>query len=251
MRPIGIIKIGTSNTGLFAAADLSVPLVRQGRLIALQDPSTWNTLTQTLVDYTKILKDLKVYSGLVSGGQAIRQHQALRHHIRELGLPLWTVSSVLEGWLTWCAVKSELPEVSTIIDVGGGSTEVVTGHRVWTIPAGAAQVTNVGTWPHIDSAGGTTALVGGTAYGLEQMAGPGRITRAQLIELLAAVLSPSPPRAFWDIDAPRRDLVVGGSRVLSDLVPALDSTQFLFAHRGFVEGLWLAASLGRARLIGL
>ncbi len=249
MRPIGIIKVGTSNTGLFAASDFSAPMVRQGRLIDLQDASTWNTLTQTLTDYTEILKDLKVDYGLVSGGEIIRQNHTLRHRIRELGLPLWTVSSVLEGWLTWFAVKSEFPEVSAIIDVGGGSTEVVTGNRVWAIPAGAAQVSDPGTWPRIDSVGPTMALVGGTAYGLEQMAGQGRISGAQLIELLAAVLSPFPPPAFWDLDAPRRLLVVGGSEVLRSLLSGLDSTQFIFAHRGFVEGLWLAASLGRARLL--
>lgn len=249
MRPIGIIKIGTSNTGLLAAADLSVPMVRQGRLIDLQDASTWSTLTQTLIDYTEILKDLKVYYGLVSGGQAVRQNNTLRQRIRELGLPLWSVSSVLEGWLTWLAVKSELPEVSAIIDVGGGSTEVVNGQRVWAIPAGAAQGWDNGTWSPIESLGPTTALVGGTAYALERMAGQDRVSRSQLIELLAAVLSPSPPRAFWDLDAPRRNLVVGGSQVISALLPELDSSHFMFAHRGFMEGLWLAASLGRARLL--
>lgn len=249
MRPIGIIKIGTSNTGLLAAADLSVPMVRQRRLIDLQDPSTWNTLTQTLMDYTEILKDLKVYYGLVSGGQVVRQHGALRQRILDLGLPLWAVSPALEGWLTWLAVKGELPEVSALIDVGGGSTEVVTGQQVWAIPAGAARISDKGTWPRLGSLGPSTALVGGTAYALELMAGQVRISRDQLTALLDAVLSPSPPRAFWDLDAPRRGLVLGGSQVLRTLLPELDSKHFMVAHRGFVEGLWLAGSLGRARLL--
>lgn len=249
MRSLGIIKIGTSNTGVLAATDLTAPIVRRGRLVDLQDPETWNTLTQTLIDYTTILKDHGVQYGLVSGGEVVRQNRTLCQRIRELGLPLWLVSQDLEGRLTWAAVKTELPDVSTIIDVGGGSTEVVTDRLMYALPVGAAQSPHQTTWPRLDLPRGTVALVGGTAFALELMSGESHVSRTHLESLLTAILDGPTPAALLRLHATRQKLVVGGSRIIKSLLPMLGAQEFKFAHRGFMEGLWLAASLGRARFL--
>lgn len=248
MRPIGVIKIGTSHTAMLAALELSAPLIRRGRLIDLRDPSTWNTLTQTMTEYTRLMEDLGVHFGVVSGGEALRENGLLRQHIQDLGLPFWPVSPILEGRLTWLAVRSEIPDISTIIDVGGGSTEVVTEQAVYSLAVGATRVPQEMQWPPLGGRGGTTALVGGTASALEMLAGEPVISRERLLSLLNSILlDDGEPIVLKNLNAARQRLVVGGSRVIRALLEVLDSPRFVMAHRGFLEGLWLAASLGKAR----
>lgn len=248
MRPIGVIKIGTSNTAILAATDLGMPIVQRGCLIDLGDPTTWTTLTQTLAEYTGLLKQSGVQYGLVSGGEALRKNEALRQHIQNTGLPFWPVTPALEGRLTWLAVKAERADVSTVIDVGGGSTEVITERSVASIPIGAAQKPQQAVlWPPLTGRGGITALVGGTATALHMLAGEALISRPRLLSLLDKILADPVPSVLQDFTMARQRLVVGGSQILRDLLRFLDSPEFVIAHRGFIEGLWLAASLGRAR----
>ncbi|PSR35540.1 MAG: hypothetical protein C7B46_00685 [Sulfobacillus benefaciens] len=246
MKPVGIVKIGSSNTGLLIAASLSQPILRVNHLVDLKTPANWPELADVLASYRVRCQESQVASGLVAGGEIFRRHREIRQLVLDQGWPLWEVSGKLEGQLTWFAVRSRDPAVDVVIDVGGGSTEIIYQSDAVSIPIGAANVTGEVDWPVIAN-GQRAALVGGTAYVLSRLAGTATMDPKQLAKAIDQVLEGSSSSVWRSLEVPRQKLVIGGAKILKSLLKNYQFSQFSVSPWGYTEGLWMAASLGRAR----
>ncbi len=245
MTPVGIVKIGSSNTGFLAAASLLTPMARVGYLIDLQNPENWPRLIEKLGEFRRLCVNLGVVRGLAAGGEVVRQNPLLQDMICQTGWPLWAISGTQEGQVTWFAVRSQHPQAGVVIDVGGGSTEIIQQGVVQSLPIGAAHYYHQDQWPVLNAAE-EAALVGGTAFFLGKFAGRPTMTQETLNDVLERVLSTPEPKELLALDIARQNLVVGGSKVLKALIAQSHINRFIVTSRGLTEGLWIAASLGRA-----
>jgi exopolyphosphatase/pppGpp-phosphohydrolase len=246
MKPVGIVKIGSSNTGLLIAASLSQPILRLNHLVDLKTPANWLEFSDVLATYRLRCRESQVACGIVAGGEVLRRHYELRQLVWDQGWPLWEVSGKLEGQLTWFAVRSRDPAADVVIDVGGGSTEIIHQSAVTSIPIGAANVTGEIDWPQMPE-GERAALVGGTAYVLSRLAETENMGPEQLAAAIDQVLEGSSSPVWRSLEAHRQQLVIGGSIILKSLLNNFRFSQFSVSPWGYTEGLWMAASLGRAR----
>src|SRR5260370_30915147 len=75
--------------------------------------------------------------------EASNQREFAESASAALGLPVEIISGEEEGRLIQAGVRSRMPDLCDkplIIDVGGGSTEIVFGDRMWSLPLGALRL---------------------------------------------------------------------------------------------------------------
>jgi exopolyphosphatase/pppGpp-phosphohydrolase len=86
-------------------------------------------------------------------------------------------------------------------------------------------------------------VVGGTAHALHKVLQGKRMTR-QAAECVRNQLAREPHTLDF-LDETRRRIFPDGLKILQDLMEFYHCAEVSFSSRGFLEGLWLAASLGQ------
>lgn len=241
MGAAAIVKFGTTSTTLLVAERLTQPLAREQRLINLMTAEG----TERAVSWARALsvrtRDLKVLP-LAAGGHAVRANPELESRLRQLFPRWWHLTASMEGRLAWIAVKAAVPVCDVVVDIGGGSTELVTQDHVWSIPVGAASGFDEVSWPDL-AALQRPVFIGGTAVALQAWAGSPRLSRAD-VQTLGEQLQQE-PGLFRQWDPLRRRILPMGLRILDSIMAAQGWSEGLASERGLTEGLWMAASLGR------
>ncbi len=241
MPPAAIIKIGSTSSTLLIAERLNRPLVREQRLFNLfESPGQ-----KALLDQVGVWRALAHRHGaepVAAGGEALRQNTPLREDLRSVLRDWWDLTGSAEGRLAFLAVAAEDVQTDGLLDIGGGSTEIVTRTGVVSLPWGAARQPSLMTWPELPVLS-KPAAVGGTALALAAWCGREQVNRRDA-RLLAEALQDRPDQ-FQHLDPLRRRILPGGLAVLESLWDRAEWPWLRVSRRGLAEGLWLAASLGR------
>lgn len=240
MRPIAVIKIGTTSTVLLVASSLKDPLVREQTVVDLMAADRVKMLTEVLERFDRLLRPWGNLKVLVAGGEALRIFPHLQNAVAHRPWPLWRLTAVEEGRLTYAAVKAADPHAEVVVDLGGGSLELITATKTYSFPWGAARPgPDPGTkWPPLPL--GRAVLVGGTAVLASRLLGRQEVTAEDLKGL---ILSPPGPQALGD--PVRARIFPQGLNILNTLVSHYRWPCLTVTSVGLTEGLWLAASLGR------
>lgn len=239
--PAAIIKIGSTSSTLLIAERLSQPLVRDQRLFNLFEAEGQRALL-TQVAVWRCLAQSYGTEPMGAGGEAVRQSPVLAGALRPLMAHWWDLSGDAEGRLAWMAVSAEDAHTDGLLDIGGGSTEIMTRTGVVSLPWGAARQAARMDWPELPALT-NPAAVGGTVLALAAWCGRDRIER-QDARALAEALRTNPDQ-FESLDPLRRRILPGGLAVLESLWDRTGWPWLRVSRRGLTEGLWLAASLGR------
>ncbi len=147
MKRLASIDIGT-NTALLLAAEVSpqleiLPLVQHEKIVRLGEgvderrllkPAAIQRTMEALEEYVKECRDLKIEDIVISGTSAVRDAQNRAELIDEIkqvfGIEMRVLSGEEEARLTYFGAlsnKSHLTHDILLIDIGGGSTEFITG----------------------------------------------------------------------------------------------------------------------------
>ncbi len=239
--PAAIIKIGSTSSTLLVAERLSQPLVRDQRLFNLFEAEGQRALLGQVADWRRVARDYGS-EPIGAGGEAVRQCAALADALRSLLADWWDLSGDAEGRLAWMAVSAEDAHTDGVLDIGGGSTEIVTRTGVASLPWGAAHQAPHMDWPELPTLT-NPAAVGGTVSALAAWCGRDRVSRKDA-RALADALETNPGQ-FESLDPLRRRILPGGLAVLESLWDRTGWPWLRISRRGLTEGLWLAASLGR------
>lgn len=156
---LAAIDIGTHSVLLLVAEKKS-----SGKIDVLADEATLTRIGEGLGEGNKFkeggmkrtLAVLKKYRALCDGQgvekivavgtAAFRKAQNAGEFVRraekECGIKIEIISGEREAALTWKAASTDFGEKITVIDIGGGSTEIITpGPRAISIPAGSVILT--------------------------------------------------------------------------------------------------------------
>ncbi len=240
MRTVAAMKIGSTSTSLLVAEDLSRVLLRRQRLVNLYAEAGATELDAVLQEFTEALNGTGCAVRLAAGGEAVRRQPHLAELVARRGWPFWEVSGAEEGRVTWLAVKAALPQTGWIVDVGGGSTEFASETQAYSVPAGAAHQ-GVVSWPARGEIQ-NPVIVGGTAQALSSILRTEHIAAQQVQDVLDNLTAH--PEMLNVLDPLRRKIFPQGLRLIQELFSFYGWTQVTFSTRGFLEGLWLAASGG-------
>ena len=147
MKKVAAIDIGT-NTALLLIAEVTKqselhPLVQKERIVRLGEAVDRTGLLKTeamtrtlqaIEDYVKIASNLKTEIVLISGTSAVRDAENRDEFKRQIkarfGLDLQVLSGEEEAQLTYFGAltnKQDLKGEILLIDIGGGSTEIIVG----------------------------------------------------------------------------------------------------------------------------
>ena len=148
MERVSCIDIGT-NTALLLIADLVpesgtiLPLFHKQTILRLGknvdaekiiDPAARQRLINCMLDYSHLSREHKSKTIIAAGTSALRDAKNRSEIIGEVeaetAIPLQCLSGKEEAELTFfgaVAGMSDLPEFFTVIDIGGGSTEISMG----------------------------------------------------------------------------------------------------------------------------
>lgn len=239
MPPVAVIKVGSTSSTLLVAESLHRPVTRQQQLLDLYREANAPVLGALLQRWTAECRALGAPC-LAAGGEAVRQNPRYQGVIGE-SLSAWLpLSGEREGRLTMLAVQAEMPDVDVVVDIGGGSTEVVTLRTSQSFAIGAAHPAPAIVLPRVS--GSRPVFVGGTAVALRRWRGRAELDCADIIGLLDEVHKPS---ALTFLDPLRRQLLPQGLGLMKVLLDANGWDRFRVSERGLTEGLWMVASLGR------
>lgn len=241
MPPVAIVKVGSTSTTLLIADQLAHPHVRQQQLINLYDPEAEEILLNVARQW-RGLAEARGAAPLAAGGEALRQNSGLEHALRQVFSSWWHLSGSQEGRLAWMAVKAADSGVDAVIDIGGGSTEIITQDRVWSVPFGAARGGDAD-WPRLDHVH-HPVFIGGTALALARIRGAWRLTGDDVAAMRESLIRH--PEMFQHLDPLRRQILPTGLALMDAILQRNQWSAFGVSDRGLTEGLWLAASLGRA-----
>ncbi|NMP20830.1 hypothetical protein [Sulfobacillus harzensis] len=242
VSPVAVIKIGSTSSTLLMAEDLARPMLRRQALMDLFSSPGSQALLGVLEEW--VTETHRMGARLVAaGGEAVRRNRALEDAIKCRVSGWWPLSGSQEGRLAWLAVKAERPDTSVVVDVGGGSTEVIDALRSCSVPSGAARPKASIEWPRF-SGGERPVFVGGTAVALARWAQRDPLSLDDVRAMQQAVRDADP--RLDPLGAVRRRVLPGGLAILEAICTANGCHQFSVSERGLTEGLWLAASLGRA-----
>lgn len=249
---IGVLKIGSTTVSWLLAEDLSRPLKRRQAVLNLIDrpdaESALGTLVQSWLHQTSERADRV----LVGGGQALRQHP---EWVDRLGLASWILSGAEEGQVARIGILAMAKhDAGMVIDIGGGSTEIVDDHGSYSLPVGVrrpiSDKSRALPWPIAASASAAT-IVGGAGQAvarLLQRSDEEPIGTEELDQLRRGIRNRTPQ---WfehhGIPPDRISLVRPGIDILSTVVSHYHINRFYCSPYGLLEGLWLAASLGQGR----
>lgn len=241
MRAVAVIKLGSTSSRLVVASRLTRPLADEYQMLSLMAADAEETLNLLLADWHQRLARWQV-SPLVAGGEALRRRPHLIRVIQRYFSRVWWLDGPTEGRLAWMGVVSANPSAGVVIDVGGGSTEVVTSRASWSFPVGAATLPQSVVWPEIRVA--HPVFVGGTARVLGEWCGGSRFTRED-VHRLSDVAEGVEKVPGLSLDPGRLPLLTQGLAVIDEMMAHSGWSAATGASQGLTEGLWLAASLGR------
>jgi exopolyphosphatase/pppGpp-phosphohydrolase len=249
---IGVIKVGSTSVSVLVATTLASPHWEASwDLELLTVPDAVSTLTPVLDEVGSRLLHLGVRRRLVATGEVGRRRPELVRMLRQAGLTPWVMSGEEEAWAVWWAVQAERPDPVVVVDVGGGSTEVVGRFGAASLPFGAAAppstVPTVGVSPPADP----VIATGGTARALARWFGRAEIAVGDLTALFESPPSADIVRARTGVSEARALLLPGGVRSLAAVLEALKTTRVTVSRRDLRHGLWLAAATGRGEDVDL
>lgn len=249
-RLVGVVKIGSTTVSALAAERLSDPAFRRAHglsLIRMSPAFAQRALHETLSEFQQAFRQLGVQRSLIAGGEVLRRKPELSPS------PAWILSAEEEGRLAWAGVQAQHHHPICLVDIGGGSTELVSTRRAVSIPVGVesppASLSN--DWPdlHAEFGGQCAILVGGTAYAIATLVGiesESLTTPDRLLNQLKGYAQWSPERLMAQgISELRARLLPRGMELVSALLSVYPFQTVGWSPRGLLEGLWLAASLGR------
>lgn len=241
MAAAGIVKFGSTSTTMLVAQHLDQPLLREQRLINLFGPEGPE---QALVWAGELKRRAAALGAtpLAAGGEAVRANPDLERALQEVFPRWWHLTPESEGRLAWAAVKARHPSCDIVLDIGGGSTEIVALDQTWSLPVGAARSPEVVTWPEL-SRYERPVFIGGSAVSVSMWTGRGRCSPGDVENLRQSLLIN--PEQFTSWDTLRRAILPQGLALMASLVERGRWPTFEISGRGLTEGLWLAASLGR------
>lgn len=241
VSPVGVMKIGSTSSTLLIARDLSKPLVRNQQLLDLFSPDSAPHLYAVVESWAKEARRHGARL-LAAGGEAVRKNPHLHAELSRRLPHWWPLTSQEEGRLAWLAVKAQRPSAEIVIDIGGGSTEIIWNQGIWLAASGAARPDFKVRWPRLPVTG-RPVFVGGTALAVTWWAERQVLTFADVERLSHALDQDDNP--LPSLDPLRRRILPSGLAILSDLLAVNGWETFDVSERGLTEGLWLAASLGR------
>lgn len=242
LSPTAVIKVGSTSTTWLIADTLREPRVRRQRLLDLYGEGAEARLQEAMEE---ALADCRQQGAtpLGAGGEAVRNHPSLNAALRRWLPQWWDLSGLDEGRLAWLAVKAERPDTDVVIDLGGGSTEIVSRTTVDSLPTGASRCVMGLRWPDV-SGSGRRVFIGGTAVALAYWRRRSEgLTVSDVRAMLEALSGPS--RAIAGLDPLRLRILPNGLRIMEEILTQQRTETFSVSGRGLTEGLWLAASLGR------
>ncbi|MCL8208064.1 MAG: hypothetical protein K6V97_08355 [Actinomycetia bacterium] len=184
---------------------------------------------------------------VVATGEVARARPELGSVLDEWREAVWLLSGEEEARVAWWGEQARHAEPVTVIDVGGGSTEVVAPDRSVSLPVGAARPP-AGPLPPLWSATGRVVALGGTAAALARYAGQPRLSRAALARFAAAPPDVGSLVHALGVSELRATLLPDGAACLGAVLDGLGVETVEVSPRDLRHGLWLAAALGRGRL---
>lgn len=241
MPAAAIVKFGSTSTTLLVATRIENPEIREQRLFDLFDPRGRQQV-MTWATYLKQQAEIARAIPLAAGGEALRVNPELERRLMNIFPHWWHLTAETEGRLAWMAVKSQHHEADVVIDIGGGSTEIISQSHVWSLPLGAARRGTATAWPDLSSFH-HPVFIGGTAVSLKMWTGRSPQSRRDISTLQEALNNQSESLPVWD--AGRKKILPQGLALMLDILDHAGWRQFEVSQRGLTEGLWLAASLGR------
>jgi hypothetical protein len=248
MALVAAIKIGSTTLSAMAGDSLSHPRWRDhtvARLLGASDEEARTALSQHLERYRQALTALGVRRLAIGSGELLRQRPRLLERLAGWAPAVWAMTPSEEAQLTWAAVQAAEAVPVTVLDIGGGSTEVVSSHGWWSHPIGMEADhpdPEAVAWPEPPST--RLVVVGGLVRGLEVVLKlqPGGSLRESLAFGEGLSVQQWVERG---VDAERAPLLHRGFRILQAALAAWGWPEVSYSRRGLLEGLWLAASLGR------
>jgi hypothetical protein len=243
---IAAVKIGSTSVSVLAASHLNAPIWEASYdlgLLTVADPV--QALAPTLAAIRQGLRAHGVGPVLVATGEVGRRRADLIPYLTQQGWSPWVLTGHEEARAVWWGVQANQPDAVTVVDVGGGSTEVVGPDGAWSLPFGAATPLRAVQVPLSLAGGRELVAVGGTARSLARREGSPLLTADALRAFLAARDAPELLSGQLGISPLRAGLLAGGARALLAVLEALGLPHARVSPRDLRHGLWLAAAMGR------
>jgi hypothetical protein len=242
------VKIGSTSVGVLAATRLDDPQwIASWDLGLLEADDPWGVLHPVLSLIRSRVAGRRPVSWIVATGEVGRARPALVDRLRDAGWHPWVLTGLEEARASWWGVQAAVPRPVTVVDVGGGSTEIVGPAVALSIGVGAA-VPDGSAWPREIPAGAAEVVaVGGTARILARWFTAQDLRRTDLVTYVKAPPGPETLRDRLGISPVRARLLTGGASVLLRAMETLGVDRMTVSRRDLRWGLWLAGALGRGR----
>lgn len=275
---VGVVDIGTNSTRLLVTGDGEAEVRRSvvtglGRGLAttgvIGSVGREATLA-TLGDYRELLSGSAASKAVMtaSGRDAADAASFIEEGSAVLGVELEVVSGADEArWSYRGAVSGLGPGEWTVVDIGGGSTEIVTSSWSASFDVGSVKVTDL----HLDrgadvvtaygwvlqtltapvGAAGTPVGVAGTWTSLAAMEGARPVHHSRLagsavtgwVDRLAP-MTDDEKRRIPGLDPARAPVILGGAIVAQAVMTLLEATEIVISEHDLLDGL--AAELASA-----
>lgn len=248
-RPVTVIKLGSTTLSMLSAVRLDAPRKREQAVLHLIRRSP-DEARQAVCDAVNAwMGELgPVFAFLAGAGQVWREWG----ETARLPWPVWILSGREEARLAWIAVAAVVRESPLVVDIGGGSTELVSARLSCSLPIGVGRPGPL-RWPE-ERLTGRVTLIGGLGHVLGTLSGrgPGELISAAGFHRLYAEVKQRDTQELVarGVEPDRAPLVARGFEILASLLAAYGWDSLVWAERGLLEGLWLAASLGRGHPFG-
>ena len=245
---VAAVKIGSTTVSYLLAEELDRPVRREAAVLnLLSRPDAATALAATVKNWLEG-GNPRPARVLMAAGQALRERPDLG---RALPIPVWTLTGSQEGHLTRLGILASAPKTRGIlIDIGGGSTEIVDDAKSYSLRLGVERPVPESTaWPEISHDGGAAIIVGGTGRAASMLLGKKAyepMSADELVNLQRVVLRYG---EAWlharGISDRRAALIAPGLTILNHILAHYRLRQVYWSGQGLLEGIWLAASLGR------
>jgi hypothetical protein len=247
--PVGVVKIGSTSVSALVGVHPDAPRWETAADLGLWDATEPVALLRaTLASIGDQLAQWAPLRLLVATGEVVRQRPLLLEALAPWRPYLWVLSGLEEARAVWWGEQARHAEPVTVIDVGGGSTEVVGPKHATSLPVGAARPPAGTTVEALGPAEGRVVAVGGTARALAGYLGRPTVTRDDLAAFAAAPPDPAALARTLGISRLRASLLPGGAACLKAALDGLGVSAAEVSPRDLRHGIWLAAALGRGRI---
>ena len=245
---VGALKIGSTTVSYLVAVQLERPLLKTRRVVKLmsRDSNAGRELLRETV-WGWLNRPDPPDRLLIGGGQVLRERPQLA---AGLPVPVWILSGREEGWLTRLGISAYRNiHQALVVDIGGGSTELVASAASFSLPVGVHRPdARELQWPSVGPVQ-SAVVVGGMGHVLGLLLGLrpfAAVPSAGIARLADQVVGLTPgDLVARGVPSNRAELVAPGLRLLALTMERYQLTDCSWAPSGLLEGLWLAASLGR------